>query len=364
MPPEMHIGMILAVFDIPSQYALQKEINPQIPEGYGLVYANPPYHALIFSVFAFLPYPAAFILWSLLSLGFLVWGAWLISKFLLPQAIKSAGVGFSETIALIFLFFPTILGLITGQTHNLNFFLLLLVLTFALKKQDCRSGIAAGFLILKPQFALGFAILWLVTKNWRALLGFLGVSLLLSVAVLLTAGIQPFFSFLNAIDSPMTLTYADFHYQDETTLFSLLYAVFKMDYPLASRLFILMVPIIYVSSLIWIRRAAHHMNEKKIITTLVLAALFPFMLSPHALVYSLVLLLPILPLLAGQYPSRALLWSSLFLFILPWIYRIFISLTGIIFPWLSILPLMLLTYTLWQFHRSGNEPEISAALST
>jgi alpha-1,2-mannosyltransferase len=146
-------------FDFQSQ--LEQQIaGPQLTSFHAFV--NPPFLAWLFVPFSVLTYTWSFILWSLLSLGFL----WLSLKLL--SAEKTL-----PTFLWALTWFPIFAAISFGQNSLLS--LLLFSLTFVLwrKEKYLLAGMVASLLLFKPQMVLGLGLLWLLEwrKGWKSLLG-------------------------------------------------------------------------------------------------------------------------------------------------------------------------------------------------
>jgi hypothetical protein len=125
-------------------------------------YLNPPFYALLFVPFSYIPYPWSPILWMLVSLGMGWLGLRLISK-------EHAGGRFYLTLTWL----PAFSAISFGQNAFLSLLLMGLVFWFWRREKFFWAGLAAGLLLYKPQLVFGLGLLWLFEyrKNWPAVVG-------------------------------------------------------------------------------------------------------------------------------------------------------------------------------------------------
>jgi hypothetical protein len=142
-------------------------IAPTSLQGGVNINSYPPYVALLTSAFTGMPFLWAFLLWTALSLlAIFITSRWLGNRLLLP-GIKMAGLTSNQLLVILLSFFPLVLGLQNGQNHAFTLFLVTGILIFTIEKKPVPAGLMAGCLIYKPQFVLGFLIVWLIWKEAR-----------------------------------------------------------------------------------------------------------------------------------------------------------------------------------------------------
>lgn len=125
-------------------------------------YLNPPFYALLFVPFSYIPYPWSPILWMLLSLVMGWLSLRLISK-------ERTGRRFLFTLTWL----PAFSAISFGQNAFLSLLLMGLVFWFWRREKSFWAGLTAGLLLYKPQLVLGLGLLWLLEyrKHWTALVG-------------------------------------------------------------------------------------------------------------------------------------------------------------------------------------------------
>lgn len=168
-------------------------------------FISPPYVASIYSLFTYIPPALALILWTLLSV-LITMGAVRLLAHLLPESIKSK-LGYWQLLIIVFSFFPFIEGLQVGQNHSLTLLLVTCVLIFTLSERWFLAGSMAGLMIYKPQLVLGFLLIWIIWRKYKALAAFATVALLWAGSYLIINGISPFLTYLNASRDLVLLPY-------------------------------------------------------------------------------------------------------------------------------------------------------------
>lgn len=155
---------------------------------------NPPFFTLISFPLAYLSYPHALLLWTILSIG-----AGCIGILLIQQKLDHRSV-FSLSLCLLLLigffsYFPTFSTLQLGQVSL--FLLLFLVLAWR-AAHDQQAGKAAIFLglvtSLKPFVGL-FFLYFLIRKEWRALALFVGTILIFGLIAAAVFGLSTYASY-------------------------------------------------------------------------------------------------------------------------------------------------------------------------
>jgi hypothetical protein len=155
-------------------------------------FLNPPFFAAIYAPFAALPYRPALCVWLGLNLLLIAGSAWLLCR-MMPAAAGPMGWGLIPLLLVLPLPFWE------AMCHQQNTFVSLLILcgvvtlgrgrgtrrvpwaygrtplqpegTRRVPQHDILCGGLAGLLFYKPQLALAVAIVLVLTRGWRAMLG-------------------------------------------------------------------------------------------------------------------------------------------------------------------------------------------------
>jgi alpha-1,2-mannosyltransferase len=164
-----------AIYDPEAFMAFQKSF---LPADIGLrLWAYPPHSLLFLWPLGFFSYYPALVLWSVIGLALLFWGA------------RRFGFDAIET-AIIMLSPASLACLYFGQTGNAAAGLLLLALSARSPEdrtlRDKTPIVAAALLTIKPQAGFLLPVLWVVQRRWMAIFwtGVLAVAIcLLSIGV-------------------------------------------------------------------------------------------------------------------------------------------------------------------------------------
>ena len=170
-----------------------------------LFFEHPPFEAIVLSALAGFRFATVYVIW-----GFFNVAGWLATMFFLRRHLPwpREDLGY---MALWLLFAPLLDGLYQGQSSLL--LLALYALTFVqLKHQrEFAAGLCLGFGLIKLQFVLPFAFIFLLRKKWRFLAGFAVTSVflgLVSVFVIGWSGLHGYAQFLLTIaNNPQNVSY-------------------------------------------------------------------------------------------------------------------------------------------------------------
>jgi hypothetical protein len=143
-----------------------------------------PYEILVFLPFTFLEFGAAYVVWTLLSIGML---AMIV---LLLGSARPGRAGFSLTFLTVLAFFPVWYCLGQGQDS------ILLALFFAVsfwlwkRGQDDLAGFALALGLFRPQLVLPFVLVAFLGGRWKFVRGFIPGAFLVLLLSTCVAGFQ------------------------------------------------------------------------------------------------------------------------------------------------------------------------------
>jgi hypothetical protein len=164
-------------------------LGGRIPNFYD-AYRNPPFYALLYVPFAGLDLLPALAGYSVLSLAALAAALWLLLEE--APAFRSRWRGL---LILVFAFPPLYFGLIDGE--NATFSLLLYVLIYRSLRRACEgtgsgasAGVWAAIGLFKPQLFLVFPLIFVVRRQWRALMAYAATATVLALISLALVGLQ------------------------------------------------------------------------------------------------------------------------------------------------------------------------------
>ena len=168
-------GQSSVLYDLSAQYRAQQEFAPNVHIRTGaLPYNHPPFEALLFLPFTFLPYAPAYLLWTLLN-GMMVAASLVLLR---RQFVEIGNLPLALVVLAATGYLPVISGIVQGQDSILLLFLVVVALTFAEKGNDAAAGAALAAGLFKFHLVLPLAFL-LAVRRWRLLLGFAPVAALL-----------------------------------------------------------------------------------------------------------------------------------------------------------------------------------------
>jgi alpha-1,2-mannosyltransferase len=280
------------IFDYDTQInTQQKLVMPTILPGYN-PYMNPPYVAPFYSLWTFLSLHSAFILWTILALSSVLLTAFMLLKLIQVKG-KTSELSYTQLVIIIFSFFPFIEGLLAGQNHWITLLLVTGIVFSMIKEKPYAAGIFAGLLVYKPQFVLGFIIIWLVWKQFKSLFSFCLVALSWVGLFLLANGFGLFHIYMQQGQVFMGLPYIEgFPNYLLVTFYGLLTSIFPQNIQsilstLSNLLFILGAAV-----LVWLAYNLRKYNVKEQVPAIVAALLLPLLATPYALLHDMVILIP------------------------------------------------------------------------
>jgi len=199
-------GQFQQLYDLEAQKLRQNEIQPDNP--IFTWFMRPPFGALLFAPFAWMPYDTAFRVFlgsQYLGLAVFVW--WAFRRFgqrallwcaISPVAMFAIGEG-QDSVVLLLL--------------ALGAFLLLE------RKRDFASGVLVGLMLIKFHLFLLLPLAMLVQRRWRMLAGYTAAAALQSIVALITlGGISGIIKYVNFL---RTMQKADPHPAQQISVFGL-----------------------------------------------------------------------------------------------------------------------------------------------
>jgi hypothetical protein len=324
------------LYDFDAQFSVQQSIvEPTSLWGVN-IYTYPPYVALIHSLSTYLPYLPALLFRTLLTISYILLASYLIYRYLIPQYVKDSSLTTWQIAILTFSFMPFVVGLQMGQNHGLTFFLITGILAAILYNKWWIAGILCGFLLYKPQFALGFLVVFLMWGQFKAIALTALIALGWNAVVWLQNGADIFSSYLQVTPQLMQLPYLKGAGGEmQVTPYGLLVSILPQQYwTIVLNAYKFWLPLL----LIILAFFAFQYRNKPVherIPVLILAALFGLVTAPHSLIHELVIFIPIFALCAWMSNSRTLLYLIILvylgvLFLIPLSYQLGIALLAFI----------------------------------
>jgi Glycosyltransferase family 87 len=167
-----------ALYDFNALHRAQVALVPESePELYPPVY--PPQLALLFAPFSLLSYPAALLLWTLITVAIF----WLIVR----SAWRPVAANLPDSTFVIAAAaaFPPFWNLVLFGQMTIVILAAFWAGWMALERQKpFLAGLAFGLLLIKPQFAIPLAVVVLASRQWTMMLGAV-TSIVIQLAVVL-----------------------------------------------------------------------------------------------------------------------------------------------------------------------------------
>jgi hypothetical protein len=290
---QAYFGAVDQLYDLERQAAYQQAlIAPTALAGVN-PFISPPQVALAYGALTALPPVAALLVWSGLTFGFVVLAAWIGARYLAPDWLVRAGLSPLRLSIVVLSSFAFVEGVIVGQNHGLTLLLVSGVCAATLRQRWTLAGALAGLLLYKPHVALGFLVLWLVWRRWRALAAFGGVALSwVGLSVVLT-GLEPYLAYARFLDQVLLLPYREgFPTYIMVTPYGLLTSWLPASFVPLIRLATNAIALSGVLLLGWSAYRTRHLPPAAAARPLALAVLFPLVALPYALLHDLLILVP------------------------------------------------------------------------
>jgi hypothetical protein len=207
----------------------------------------------------------------------------------------------------------------------------------------------AGFLSYTPQFIIGFLILWLIWRNYKALLSFGIVAISWAGIFVIVNRLGLFQSYSQLSQEYMFLPYIQgwLNYL-LATLYGLLTSIFPINHQPATYL---VTQILFISCglrLAWFGFILRKHPVEERIPVIVEALLFPILATPYVLLHDLVILIPGFIVWARYSSSRHLLYSAILVYLGTFVLTMIGAITK--FAWLPLLIIYLvIVMIMWTY---------------
>jgi hypothetical protein len=178
------------LYDPSVRFAVEQQFAAVVPQFRGpLPYTHPPFEALIFAPFTYLPYGEAYIAWDLFNALLLAALPFLLRPHLPQLQSYSPLLWILASLA----FFPVFFTFLEAQDAILLLFFYALAFVSLTKNRLAAAGAWLALGLFKYHLVLPFVLLWLVQKRKvgeriKLLSGFLPVAALLVLVSLAVAG--------------------------------------------------------------------------------------------------------------------------------------------------------------------------------
>jgi hypothetical protein len=322
-------------------------------------YISPPYVAAVYSLFTYIPLPFALVVWSILSFFFTLIAVSQLIKYF-PE-LSATNLNKGQLLIVTMSFFPWIEGFQAGQNHTLTLLLVTLIIIFSLSQKWFLVGAISGVIIYKPQLIIGLIIIWIIWRKYKAIAGFLLVSILCIGSYVLFFGLSPILNYLHLSSELLLLPYVPgFPGYLLLTIYGLLATLFPIEAFSTIRIISSVLSIAAGLGLCWIAYKLRNAPFLQRSPALVLAIVLPLIATPYALLHDIVILIPGFILWFRYQPSKGLLYTSIGIYLGGLFLTLLASVTHIAF--VSLLSISVVTLILiFEFPRRtvNYESEIS-----
>jgi hypothetical protein len=263
-------------------------------------YSYPPNAAQAHSLLSYIPLPTSVILWCITSVICIIFAAMLMKKYLLPDRLTGSGLSTLQLSIIVLSSFAFVEGFATGQMHSITLLLMVGVLIATIKEKWFLAGLLAAGLTYKPQFVVGFLLLWLIWKKYYAILVFILFTAIWNGIVLVTKGIGPYLAFLDFTKNMVYLPYVDEGFPTAilSTPYSLIASILPIQFSsLWSQLY-LVITVMLIIGFGWLAYKLRSLPVNHQNIALSMAMLLPLLISPYVLLHDLLIIMPIFILLA------------------------------------------------------------------
>ncbi len=328
-------GQASALYNLAAQYRMQLTFT-HVPIRQGsLPFNHPPFEALLFVPFTLLNYWPAYLVWTALNLIMLAVSVILLRR-QFPQlaAVSPAVLGLGATA-----FPPVAIGIMQGQDVILLLLLFVLAVISLDRGNDAMAGALLAGGLFRPQLVIPLVVL-LAVRRWRILIGFAPVALLLagiSAAIMGWRGPLAYARFVLRLEgTPASRAFDPEAAPNLRGLVANLTGAGGSGPWIDFLIFALSLAVLLVA----LRRIRS--GRDSILFASSLAAVTAVMVSFHALVYDLTLLLPMVLFLLfriagieGEKINASTILLAVLLFLTP--LYIFLLLVADRFCWFSLI---------------------------
>jgi hypothetical protein len=184
----LRAGMGESLYDYGLQKAFQDRFVVPIRVG-PLPFNHPPFELLIFLPLSYLSYPIAYLVWTAINIILLLAMFWLLTPFIDKENRFLLGFMLAS-------FYPIFITIVHGQDSILVTFLLVATFVALKYRRHTLAGILLGLGLFKPQLVLPMAAILTYKRDWKAVMGFFFVSIVLAIVTLGMVGWQGIKRFL------------------------------------------------------------------------------------------------------------------------------------------------------------------------
>ena len=191
------LGDAELLYDIEGYDRMVRQLVPETPETFYSLY--PPQLSVFLQPLSHLSYASAAIVWSLFSIGLYGLACYIVWR-QCPTLVGSKAL-----VAILAVGSPAFFLLIGhGQTTGISMLLFAAMLSPLCSGRKFLAGSAFGLLVFKPHFGLAGALVFLINREWRMLLGATCTAAAQLAIGWRWYGSEAFFGYLDLLSRPQT----------------------------------------------------------------------------------------------------------------------------------------------------------------
>jgi hypothetical protein len=170
----------------------------------------PPVIALVFSPLSFLPFNLAFVIWTVIEVGLLIWLIYLFDRLFSEWSRQERLV----LIVTLLAFFPLTETILTGQFSLFLSICLVQVFLSMKNNRPIHAGIWMAFLLIKPQMVLIPGLMLLNKRFWRGAVSAALTYIALLIFTSLLFGLEPWIKYFQLLVN-MNINYKGYSFIPE-----------------------------------------------------------------------------------------------------------------------------------------------------
>ncbi len=194
----VRVGEGANLYDVALQSRYQQEFMGGMSfEGGVLLYANPPFVAIVFSPISLLRLDAAFYLWTLIQLGLLIWLLFRMNQLFLHWQKHERIV----LIITLLAFWPLTNSFLLGQYSIFLLFCLVQLYIYMKNSQLTKAGLWMALMTIKPQTLLIPGMMTLNKRYWRVAVTAVITGTSIFVLSWMIIGLQPWLQYIKSLQA-------------------------------------------------------------------------------------------------------------------------------------------------------------------
>jgi hypothetical protein len=334
------------IYDLPLATGLQHAALPTMPETQMLVFGQAPFIAPLFRPLALLTYAWAYVAWLAFSAGLYIAGLALLFRTLGVNA-KDRKTGFLLALSSTPFLFETWIG---GQMSVVVFFIWALFFWCLEKDRHFLAGLVLALCLFKPTLVALPALMLLVGRRWREVIGFAAGGVGMASLSIATVGLDGCRAWFQALAMNANIVAGSIGKADEAKrqaknvdVLAFSHLLFA-NWPTVAGIFSIVAAMVALG---WLGRAWWGSGSSGMDMRLWAATLcFTLVISPYVPIYDAILVV-IAAALAASVRQAPAGWLLL-LYLVPWVTQSFAE-----FLHLQLMTMALAGFGIWLIETTG-----------